>query len=196
MKKKILQILGITLCMALIFPVHVQAANKKSSEAKVCYTKFIKKKKAAYDTEYGEYGAWEGNYKIVDINGDKIPELLVVGLNGKSYIYTYKTQKNKMKKLKSQELLQMDSLRPRLYYSAQKHKVVLMSANPSSMTFVTYKYKGKKIKKESTLVNVFGKNYRRGYVYNGKYISSKLGKKKVNKILKYKLGKKKKNIEV
>ena len=47
------------------------------------------------------------------------------------------------------------------------------------------KYKGKKIKKESTLVNVFGKNYRRGYVYNGKYISSKLGKKKVNKILKY-----------
>lgn len=165
MKKKILQILGITLCMALIFPVHVQAANKKSSEAKVCYTKFIKKKKAAYDTEYGEYGAWEGNYKIVDINGDKIPELLVVGLNGKSYIYTYKTQKNKMKKLKSQELLQMDSLRPRLYYSAQKHKVVLMSANPSSMTFVTYKYKGKKIKKESTLVNVFGKNYRRGYVY-------------------------------
>ena len=45
MKKKILQILGITLCMALIFPVHVQAANKKSSEAKVCYTKFIKKKK-------------------------------------------------------------------------------------------------------------------------------------------------------
>lgn len=49
MKKKILQILGITLCMALIFPVHVQAANKKSSEAKVCYTKFIKKKKAAYD---------------------------------------------------------------------------------------------------------------------------------------------------
>ena len=30
-----------------------------------------------------------------------------------------------------------------------------------------------------------GKNYRRGYVYNGKYISSKLGKKKVNKILKY-----------
>ena len=53
------------------------------------------------------------------------------------------------------------------------------------MTFVTYKYKGKKIKKESTLVNVFGKNYRRGYVYNGKYISSKLGKKKVNKILKY-----------
>lgn len=97
MKKKILQILGITLCMALIFPVHVQAANKKSSEAKVCYTKFIKKKKAAYDTEYGEYGAWEGNYKIVDINGDKIPELLVVGLNGKSYIYTYKTQKNKMK---------------------------------------------------------------------------------------------------
>lgn len=185
MKKKILQILVITLCMALIFPVHVQAANKKSSEAKVCYTKFIKKKKAAYDTEYGEYGAWEGNYKIVDINGDKIPELLVVGLNGKSYIYTYKTQKNKMKKLKSQELLQMDSLRPRLYYSAQKHKVVLMSANPSSMTFVTYKYKGKKIKKESTLVNVFGKNYRRGYVYNGKYISSKLGKKKVNKILKY-----------
>ena len=185
MKKKILQILGITLCMALIFPVHVQAANKKSSEAKVCYTKFIKKKKAAYDAEYGEYGAWEGNYKIVDINGDKIPELLVVGLNGKSYIYTYKTQKNKMKKLKSQELLQMDSLRPRLYYSAQKHKVLLMSANPSSMTFVTYKYKGKKIKKESTLVNVFGKNYRRGYVYNGKYISSKLGKKKVNKILKY-----------
>lgn len=171
--------------MALIFPVHVQAANKKSSEAKVCYTKFIKKKKAAYDAEYGEYGAWEGNYKIVDINGDKIPELLVVGLNGKSYIYTYKTQKNKMKKLKSQELLQMDSLRPRLYYLAQKHKVVLMSANPSSMTFVTYKYKGKKIKKESTLVNVFGKNYRRGYVYNGKYISSKLGKKKVNKILKY-----------
>ena len=90
-----------------------------------------------------------------------------------------------MKKLKSQELLQMDSLRPRLYYSAQKHKVVLMSANPSSMTFVTYKYKGKKIKKESTLVNVFGKKYRRGHVFNGKYISSKLGKKKVNKILKY-----------
>lgn len=186
MKKRILQILGITLCMALIFPVHVQAANEKGAEAKACYKKFIKKKKAAYDAEYGEYGEWEGNYKIVDINGDKIPELLVVGLNGKSYIYTYNTQKNKMKKLKSQELFQMDSLRPRLFYSTKKHKVVLMSAHSASMEFVTYKYKGKKIKKESTLVNVFGKNYRRGYIYNGKYISTKLGKKKENKILKYK----------
>lgn len=79
-------------------------ANKKSSEAKVCYTKFIKKKKAAYDTEYGEYGAWEGNYKIVDINGDKIPELLVVGLNGKSYIYTYKTPEKQNEKIEKSRI--------------------------------------------------------------------------------------------
>lgn len=44
MKKKILQILGITLCMALIFPVHVQAANKKSSEAKYVIQSLIKRK--------------------------------------------------------------------------------------------------------------------------------------------------------
>ena len=47
MKKKILQILGITLCMALIFPVHVQAANKKSSEAKVMLYKVYKKEKSS-----------------------------------------------------------------------------------------------------------------------------------------------------
>ena len=72
----------------------------------------------------------------------------------------------------------MDSLRPRLYYSAQKHKVVLMSANPSSMTFVTYKYKGKKIKKESNTGEcVWEKIIAEGTYIMGNIFLQKLGKK-------------------
>ena len=146
--------------------------------------------KEDYSNKIGEIGAKLKNNGVVGKldNGagaavfgisvyDKKNDVFAMGIrqknkiNGKleRYIATYKSKKTNdgIRYVQQNKII---SLKQNNDYNVPQcmeiyHKVVLMSANPSSMTFVTYKYKGKKIKKiekrvrnKNNIVEVYGFN--------------------------------------
>ena len=91
-KRTILKLMLIAMCLCMVRPVDANAmsAKTKTKKAKACYQTFLKKK---YTTEVTAWGS--PSYDIVDVNGDKVPELLYASYyDWKVYVYYYDAANN------------------------------------------------------------------------------------------------------
>lgn len=120
-------------------------------------------------------------YDIVDINGDEIPELLLAKQSGTAYLYTFDFSTYRLKELKSWPLGKMKA---DMYYSKKKHLVCFLQGDTGGKTYIVFKYKGKKVKKQYKLRWYNGRYTKEGYKYNGKRISQSKGERKEKNITK------------
>lgn len=110
MKRNISVALTLVLLLGLFAPVNV-SAKSKSDVAKKAYQKYLKKYESQYTQE--QFDRQEPNkesykycasFAIIDMNGDKIPELVTEHCNGykewEIHVFTYK--KGKVKELTKQ----------------------------------------------------------------------------------------------
>lgn len=178
MKKRFLAlvlscILGFSLCS--MNTEAASAADKKA--AKAAYTKLVQKskKKSPYPDSVV--------YKMVDINGDKIPELLLTegSISGTVSVYTYQPKKKKVKKLKS---IQTGRAPANIYYKPKKHMFCMIQGTTQDAVFKMYSYRKQKCKLTFTMKYIFKPGQKGQYYYNGKKISLKTGNKKAKIIYK------------
>lgn len=181
MKRKVFihaMLIVLTLCLA--FPMGVMAkmsVKTKTKKAKACYEIFLNTSNAGGIPKH-----YLDTYDIIDVNGDKVPELLYASYGTyKVYIFRYNASKNKIEKVKS---CMVGKALPEIYYNKKKHMVCLVKADTAGSTFITYKFKGNKLKKvdKITYVNILhgGPTYK----CNGKKISEKTWNNKINRIKK------------
>lgn len=103
MKRNISAVLTLVLLLSLFTPINV-IAKSKSDAAKKAYQKYLKKYESQYTQE--QYDRQEPNkesykycasFAIIDMNGDKIPELVTEHCNGykdwEDHVFTYKQGK-------------------------------------------------------------------------------------------------------
>ena len=143
-KKMIIMIFAAIVMTITISSVSVEAASKKSIA--IAEKKLKKKGKSLKKkNKYNEY-------KLKDINGDKIPELFFSyhgGARGGLKIYRYDSKSKKVKKVKT-----FDS-----YNRVYKNKdqiIVLTSNGARDNEYSTYEYKKGKLKKVMSYKSVSG----------------------------------------
>lgn len=172
-KRGILFILLLAIGFGLMISVGTYAQSK-ADKAKACYLTYLENHCSR--SEFGNY------YDIVDINGDKVPELLLSKWNeNRSYLFTYNAAAGKMKKLKSREF---GRLYTGVFYAKKKHLVSFGMADTAGSSYIVYKYTGKKLKKLYKVEYYNWKGSKKGYWYNGKKISDTRGEKIYKKLKK------------
>lgn len=92
-----------------------------------------------------EKGTTGINYKLVDIDGDGFPEMLLAGnsnssVGAMSFIYAYDAQSHKVVELAS--AAGGSNHAPSIWYSTSTHQVVLTTAGPSRESYTFYLIKG------------------------------------------------------
>ena len=156
--------------IATIFPV--QANATVSSDAK-----------AAYQKKMNNYSS-STKYKIIDIDKNGIPELLVADYMEPT-VFTYNKKSGKIKKLMAG--FSYDTI----YYSTRKHMAVVINHGSGWTWYKFYKISGLKAKKKAiykyqkVYVQSGGKskNYWK-YTINGKKVSLKKIRSRLKKALK------------
>lgn len=126
-------VLALCLSFTVQPAVHAASIAKKTTAAKKAYKKYIKNKK--------------GYYKIVNLGGDKVPELIVslqtsdsFGGSNKVYRFDYKSKKMKrMIKFSSSKCVCI------AYYNKAKHQVCFSSAHASDLNNYFYTMKENKL---------------------------------------------------
>ena len=117
--------------LSLIVPANVSAKSKSDAALKA-YQKYLKKYESQYSEEQYEHlepnsesYKYCSSFAIIDMNGDKIPELVTEHCNGyktwELHVYTYK--KGKIKELTKQGIA-VDSVfggNAYSYFCSQKH---------------------------------------------------------------------------
>ena len=103
MKRKLSVVLVLVMLLSLIIPVNVSAKSKNYAAIKA-YQKYLKKYESQYTQEqFDRLEQNKENYKycssfaIIDMNGDKIPELVTEHCNGykewEIHVFTYREGK-------------------------------------------------------------------------------------------------------
>ena len=174
MKKMLCILLAAAMCIGMSVPV--MAASSK-------YTAAVK----AYNRHVNRY---KGNGRIVDLDGNGIPELLYHNQDrGCNEIYTYNAKTKKM-----QCLTRLGYGKAYAYpikYSTKKHTVLMMQADTGGSRIYVYKIKGLKKTKLLKATYVNGKFARfdpaesRSFSLNGKKTSEANYNKKLNSYMKY-----------
>ena len=144
-KKLLLTALCFTLMLGAADVFSLQADASASSDAKAAY----RKKLNHYDTTY--------KYKIIDIDKNGIPELLVANYFDPA-VFTYNKKTGKVKRLASG--FSFD----RIYYNTKKHMVVVVNHGSGWTWYKFYKVSGLKAKKKDVykydkIYNVIAKKY-------------------------------------
>lgn len=177
MRKKMKQICCILLSLIMCFGMSTptMAASSKYKAAVASYRQLI-----------GQSG---GDYKIVDLDGNGVPELVVYNSSKwANEVYTYNVNTGKKKCLKSVGVGKGYNMRAQ--YFKKKHQVALPTANTGGNSLYIYKIKGQSATKslEAEYLNGrygrFDPAYRQGYKINGKRVSYATYKKKVSSALK------------
>ncbi|MDO5548902.1 MAG: hypothetical protein Q4F79_10500 [Eubacteriales bacterium] len=172
MKKRVVSLfLLVALSVGLIAGTAAPAqAASAATKAKQKYKSYVTKKNGSF-----QYA------KIIDIDGNGIPELLYndwsnTSTSGKTYVYTYNKSTKKMVKLKSMYFGK--GYAP--YYNKKKHMVVLTFFTTRDGKYAFYKVSGKKITKDSTYYAKRGATGAWKYTINGKKVSQSTYSKKLN----------------
>ena len=174
-KKSILSVLLVILVLPLLF-CNVDASKaSKAKKAKKAYKKYV-----SAHTESDYYT--KPDYKITDVNGDAIPELLFI--NRKDFnaeVWTFRG--GKMRRMFKEGFGKDASFA----YKKSKHQVAVMHMYSSGFRMQIYKAKKTKLKKTKRVLE-YGDAYRMGFTNNESkrgttvyYINNKRVKKKVFK---------------
>ena len=160
MKKALKRMLSLFLAITLIavVPVSTNAASN-ASKAKAKYEAYIEKNKS------GIY-----QYKIVDIDKNKIPELIVIRYDkAKTYVYSYDTKKKAMVAVKTVSYGRGYGA----WYNTSKHYVTISKGSTTDFTYTVYKIKGKKASKVTYFSGSYNvKTGKWKYKYKKKSIST------------------------
>lgn len=158
MKKHMLSLRIMMLCL-LLLPATVNAASAKS-KAKKEYKTFIAHKNC--------------DYKIVDVDGNGIPELLMK-YRGLNLVYGYNKKQGKMVQLISSDSGRYQDSTASIFYSKKYHKVGISCGYFGGQEIKFYKISGKKAKLKSTY-----ESYRGSYTINGSSVSEDTFNSKLN----------------
>lgn len=144
---------------------HAFAVNKKAEAAKASYRAYIRQVSSE-------------EYKIVDIDKNGIPEL-VIHTPSQNTVFTYQYSKKKRIKLKSVNCGKGYAMP--LKYNVKKHQVEIPRGDTGGYTIRFYRVKGtgiSQVKKFEWRNPNHYKNY--GYFVDGKKVSEKVYTKKYN----------------
>lgn len=177
MRKRMKQVccilLAVMLCISMSVPT--MAASAKYNAAVASYRQLINQS--------------SGRYKVIDLDGNGVPELIVYNSSRwANQVYTYNTSTGKKKCLKTVPVGK--SYNARAQYSKSKHQVAFYTSNTGGNTIYIYTVKGLKVTKslEAEYLNGrygrFDSAYRMGYKINGKRVSLSIYNKKVTAALK------------
>lgn len=173
--KKYFYIISCMITLGMFVSLNVNA-NSNAQIAENYYYLYLSQTALSGSNEYDS-----DCYDIVDINGDKIPELLLAKQSGTTYLYTFDFSTYRLRELKSRPLGKM---KVDMYYSKKKHLVCFIQGDTGGKTYTVFKYKGKKVKKQYKLTWYNGRYTKEGYKYNGKRISQSKGERKEKNITK------------
>lgn len=167
LKQSILVLFSAIFVVTLV-SVHAEAATA-ADRAKAIYNRHILKYNIA-------------NYKIVDIDKNKVPELLVLNWQkGKSYVYTYDKKTKKMKTLASLTMGRNHGV----YYTTSKHRFIIYYGSTGDCIYRVYQLKGTKAKKIATYTGKRNYNTNKWtYKQNNKKISHSKWIKSLNQYTK------------
>lgn len=136
------------------------AAKPSTTTVKKAYLSYLEKH--SDDFPYGQY-------KIIDINKDRVAELVVyycAGVRGGVRVFTYK---NGVKALHKNELLGVG----RIYSVKNQKKICIATSNGASDSSLTYySIQNNKLKKGNT-IRILSNSSTMKYYYNKKRISEK-----------------------
>ena len=170
MKKKLRKLLCILLTAVLCLGIAVPASATSS------------KYSAATNAYYSYMRGKSGYYKIVDIDKNGVPELLI---NDRSKtaneIYTYNTKTRRIVRLGS--IMYGKGYRMPIYYSRTSHTAMICNANTGGQTYYLYKINGTRA---TRLVNgeVYNGKFQSGYSINGRKVSRTTFRKTIRKYMK------------
>ena len=170
LKKKAKQLccilLTVILCMGMTVPV--MAASSKYNAAVSSYKKYMRGKR--------------GSYKIVDVDGNGIPELLMhnssAGIN-EVRTYNPKTRKN----VRVGSIGYGKGYNLPIKYTRSCHTVMVCNANTGGSEYYIYKIKGTKATRVVRAERFNGK-FKSGYAINGRKVSYSTYNKTINRYMK------------
>ncbi len=156
--KNLNKVLLTVLFAVLLFPLLLCRANaSKASKAKKAYKKYVS---AHTLSDPYMYGMKNPDYKIVDVNGDKIPELLFV--NRKDfYVEVWTFRGGKMRCMFKEIIGKSASFA----YKKSKHQVAVIHMHTSGCSMQIYKAKKTKLKETKKLLT-YGDACKIGYTNN------------------------------
>ena len=170
MKKKVKQLccilLAVILCMGMTVPA-MAASSRYYNAAVSSYKKYVKGKR--------------GSYKIVDIDGNGIPELLMHNSSaGINEIRTYnpKTRKN----VRAASVGYGKGYNFPIKYSRTCHTVMLCNANTGGTEYCIYRVRGTKATR-IVKAERFNGRFQKGYKVNGKRVSGSTYSRSVKKYM-------------
>lgn len=146
---------------------------KRCGETKISV---LKSYKTLANKKYWRYidGLWNCKTKIVDVDKNGIPELLIKDNdNWKVVAYTYNPSTSKMVKLKSLQFGKGGLLR----YNVKNHYLSFVTADTGGYREYMYKLSGSKLKKVRTIEWCNGRFEKQGYKIKKKRISTAKYKK-------------------
>lgn len=156
-------ILIVSLCMTTTTPA--MAASSKYNEAVSNYRRYMRMQ--------------NGRYKIVDIDGNGIPELLVHTWRNEIYTYNSKTGK----RVRLGAIAYGKGYNLPITYSKKCHTVMLNSANTGGSIKEIYKINGLKSKR-LVRAEAFNGKFESGYKVNGKKVNRSVYNKKISMYMK------------
>ena len=179
-KKNILSVLLIIMVLPLLFCNVDASKSSKAKKAKRAYKKYV-----SAHTESDYYT--KPDYKITDVNGDAIPELLFINCKDlNAEVWTFRG--GKMRRMFKEGFGKNASFA----YKKSKHQVAVMHMYSSGFRMQIYKAKKTKLKKTKIILE-YGDAYRMGftnnesmrgtivYTINNKRVKKKVLKKAWNK---------------
>ena len=170
LKKKAKQLccilLAAILCIGMTVPV--MAASSKYNAAVSSYKKYMRGKR--------------GSYKIVDVDGNGIPELLMhnssAGIN-EVRTYNPKTRKN----VRVGSIGYGKGYNLPIKYSRSCHTVMVCNANTGGSEYYIYKIKGTKATRVVRAERFNGK-FKSGYAINGRKVGYSTYNRTINRYMK------------
>ena len=170
MRKKVKELccvlLAVMLCIGMSVPA--MAASSKYNAAIVSYKRYMRGK--------------NGSYRIKDIDGNGIPELIFHESYYRNELRTYNPKTQKSVCLGYVHMGKGYNMPVK--YSKRCHTVMLPSANTGGSYEVIYKVKGTKVRKICTIEGRNNKFCKSGYYINGKKVSNSTYKKTMKKYMK------------
>lgn len=145
------------------------AANNKAAAARASYRAYIRQ------VSDGELA-----YKIVDVDGNGIPELIIHGSGFlENEVYTYRYSDRKRIKLKGVKYGKGYAMK--LKYNTKKHQVEIPRGDTGGYIIRFYKVKGTKLSQIKKFEYRNSKHYKKyGFFVDGKKVSEKSFNKKYN----------------
>lgn len=172
LKKAVLTVLATALFFSLLL---CRADASTSSKAKRAYKKYVSKHRVANPYTYGMKNP---DYKIVDVNGDKMPELLFINRDD-FYVEVWTFRGGKMRCMFKEGIGKAASFA----YKKSKHKIAVIHMFPTGYGMQVFKVNKKKLKKTKTYME-YGDFYRSGttiYKIKNKKVKKKTFKRAWNK---------------